>query len=123
MTAPLIEVESLGYRYDDGTLALDGVAFTLAASETVAVLGANGSGKTTFVRHLNGLLRGTGRVTVCGLEMEKRNLPEIRRTVGLLFQDPDEQLFMPTVLDDVAFGPLNLGWEPERAARCQRPLL
>jgi cobalt/nickel transport system ATP-binding protein len=118
MTAsPVVEVRGLRYRYDDGTAALDGVDFQLLPGETVALFGPNGSGKTTFVHHLNGLLTGEGFVRVCGLTLEKRNLAEIRRKVGMVFQDSDEQLFMPTVLDDVAFGPLNLGLTPEAAVR------
>ncbi len=112
---PLIDIHDLRFRYEDGTLALDGVNFSLAAGETVAVLGPNGSGKTTFVLHLNGLLAGEGRVSVCGLRVEKANLPLVRRKVGLVFQDADEQLFMPTVLEDVCYGHLNLGLSPEQA--------
>lgn len=112
---PLIEVRGLRFRYDDGTLALDGVDFQLFPGETVAVLGPNGSGKTTFVHHLNGLLAGEGLVSVCGLPVNKANLPAIRQKVGLVFQDSDEQLFMPTVLEDVAFGPLNRGLEASAA--------
>ncbi len=120
---PLIEVRGLRYRYSDGTEALRGVDFRLQAGESVALFGANGSGKTTFVLHLNGLLTGDGFVAVCGLPVEKKNLPEIRRRVGLLFQDPDEQLFMPSVLEDVAFGPLNLGLDPEEAIARARAAL
>ncbi|MCP5118187.1 MAG: ABC transporter ATP-binding protein [bacterium] len=112
---PLIEVSNLRYRYDDGTVALNGVDFRLFAGETVALLGANGSGKTTFVLHLNGLLRGEGEISVCGLRVERKHLREIRARIGLLFQDPDEQLFMPTVLEDVAFGPLSHGLDPRAA--------
>jgi cobalt/nickel transport system ATP-binding protein len=112
---PLIEVRGLRFRYDDGTLALDGVDFQLFPGETVAVLGPNGSGKTTFVHHLNGLLAGEGYVSVCGLPVNKANLPAIRQKVGLVFQDSDEQLFMPTVLEDVAFGPLNRGLDASAA--------
>ena len=106
---PLIEVRDLHYQYDDGTVALDGVSFQLFPGETVAVFGANGSGKTTFVLHLNGLLAGDGDVRVCGMKLEARNLALVRQKVGLVFQDSDNQLFMPTVIEDVAFGPLNLG--------------
>ena len=112
---PLIEVRDLHFQYEDGTKALDGVNFTLNAGETVAVLGANGSGKTTFVLHLNGILRGQGSVTVCGMPVNKETLARVRSKVGVVFQDSDEQLFMPTVLEDVAFGPLNLGLSPEQA--------
>jgi len=112
---PLIEVRDLHYQYDDGTLALDGVDFQLFPGETVAVFGANGSGKTTFVLHLNGLLMGAGSVTVCGLPVRRETLTSIRQKVGLVFQDSDNQLFMPTVLEDVAFGPLNIGLDPDQA--------
>jgi cobalt/nickel transport system ATP-binding protein len=112
---PLIEVRDLHFRYEDGTQALDGVNFTLYPNETVALLGANGSGKTTFVLHLNGVLHGEGSVTVCGLSVSKENLPAIRSKIGMVFQDSDEQLFMPTVLDDVSFGPLNLSLGADQA--------
>ena len=113
---PLIDVRDLHYRYDDGTVALDGVDFQLFSGETVAVFGANGSGKTTFVLHLNGLLTGQGSVTVAGIPVCRETLVEVRQKVGLIFQDSDNQLFMPTVLEDVAFGPLNLGLTREEAA-------
>ena len=123
MRQPLIDVRNLSFRYEDGTLALDGVSFQLFPGETVVLLGPNGSGKTTFVLHLNGLLRGDGEVCVCGLPLDKENLSEVRRRVGLVFQDTDEQLFMPTVLEDVAFGPLNLGLRPEQAVARARQAL
>jgi cobalt/nickel transport system ATP-binding protein len=113
--APLIEVRDLHFQYEDGTRALDGIDFTLYAGESVALLGANGSGKTTFVLQLNGVLRGQGSITVCGLPLTKENVPQIRSKIGMVFQDSDEQLFMPTVLDDVAFGPLNRGIPEEEA--------
>ncbi len=112
---PLIEVRDLHFQYDDGTVALDGVNFTLQPGETVALFGANGSGKTTFVLQLNGILRGEGGVTICGMPVTKENLAAVRSKIGMVFQDSDEQLFMPTVLEDVAFGPLNQGSTPEQA--------
>ena len=109
MRGPLIDVRDLRFQYEDGTAALQGVNFRLEPGETVALLGANGSGKTTFVLHLNGLLQGQGSVEVCGLKAEPRNHAAIRRKIGLVFQDSESQLFMPTVMEDVAFGPLNHG--------------
>jgi cobalt/nickel transport system ATP-binding protein len=106
---PLITVRNLRYAYPDGTAALNGVEFSLAAGETVAVLGANGSGKTTFLLHLLGLVQGEGEIEVCGKPLAKENLAFIRQRIGVLFQDSDDQLFMPTVEEDVAFGPLNMG--------------
>ncbi len=120
---PVIEVRGLRFRYGDGTVALDGVDFELYARETVALFGRNGSGKTTFVHHLNGLLQGEGEVRVCGMRVEKRNLPAVRRKIGLVFQDSDEQLFMPTVLEDVAFGPRNLGMDSAAAIEAARSAL
>jgi len=106
---PLIEVEDLRFRYPDGVEALCGIDFSLAAGETVALFGANGSGKTTFLLHLVGLLSGEGGIRVRGRPVSKESLPFIRKKVGFLFQDADDQLFMPTVEEDVAFGPLNMG--------------
>ncbi len=105
------------YRYADGTAALNGVDFRLEPGESIAVLGPNGSGKTTFVLHLNGLLTGTGSVEICRLKLDKQNLPAIRRKVGLVFQDSDNQLFMPTVLEDVAFGLRTMGISAVESAR------
>jgi cobalt/nickel transport system ATP-binding protein len=118
-TAPSLLVEDLAYAYPDGHQALYGVDLRLEHGERVAVLGPNGAGKTTLVLHLNGILRGgRGRVAVGGLPVGDRTLQEVRRRVGIVFQDPDDQLFMPTVGEDVAFGPRNLGLpEPEVARR------
>jgi cobalt/nickel transport system ATP-binding protein len=105
-------VREVSYTYPDGQPALSGVDLTVAAGERVALLGPNGAGKTTLVLHLNGILTGTGTVTVGGLTVDPRDragLAEIRRRVGVVFQDPDDQLFLPTVAEDVAFGPANLG--------------
>jgi cobalt/nickel transport system ATP-binding protein len=117
MKAPLIEVRDLRFRYPDGAAALNGVDFRLEPGESVALLGANGSGKTTFMLHLNGLLTGRGSVEVCGLPLNRRNLPAVRRKIGLVFQDSESQLFMPTVIEDVAFGPMNHGLDRDQAVR------
>nr|CEL15337.1 ATPase component NikO of energizing module of nickel ECF transporter [Kibdelosporangium sp. MJ126-NF4]CTQ95623.1 ATPase component NikO of energizing module of nickel ECF transporter [Kibdelosporangium sp. MJ126-NF4] len=107
---PALLVEGLAYAYPDGTQALFGVDLRIEPGERVAVLGPNGAGKTTMVMHLNGVLQaGAGRISVAGLAVAKANLKEIRRRVGVVFQDPDDQLFMPTVGEDVAFGPANFG--------------
>lgn len=120
---PAIEVRDLSFRYDEGTQALYHVNFTLQAGETVALFGPNGSGKTTFVLHLNGILRGQGSVAICGIPLGTETLAQIRTKVGMVFQDSDEQLFMPTVLEDVAFGPLNEGLtEAEAIARAKAAL-
>ena len=110
-----IEVEGLAFAYPDGRQALFGVDTRIGHGERVALLGPNGSGKTTFVLHLAGILGsvaggvGAGTIRVTGLEMTRGNLRDIRSAVGLVFQDPDDQLFMPTVRADVAFGPANQG--------------
>jgi cobalt/nickel transport system ATP-binding protein len=107
---PSLRISGLAFAYPDGYQALFGVNLEIAKGERVALLGPNGAGKTTLVLHLNGLLSGgEGIVEVAGLPVEKQNFAEIRRRVGVVFQDPDDQLFMPTVRDDVAFGPANMG--------------
>jgi len=120
---PLIEARGLKFCYEDGTNALNGVDFHLDSGETVALLGPNGSGKTTFVLHLNGLLAGDGFLRICGMPLKPENFPAIRRKLGIVFQDSDNQLFMPTVLEDVAFGLLNRGIDRELAlARARKAL-
>jgi cobalt/nickel transport system ATP-binding protein len=137
-TPPAVAVSGLSYRYPDGRLALDGVTLTISAGESVALVGPNGAGKSTFLLHLNGILpdRGRGATTIHhhghshiangrfggsilidGIEVNDRNGPDVRRRVGLVFQDPDDQLFSSTVLEDVAFGPLNLGKTRSEARR------
>ncbi len=108
--AAVLDVRGLAYAYPDGHQALYGVDLQVGRGERVALLGPNGAGKTTLVLHLNGILEaGAGSVAVSGLPVAKDSIPEIRRRVGIVFQDPDDQLFMPSVRDDVAFGPANLG--------------
>ncbi|MEE1755858.1 ABC transporter ATP-binding protein [Streptomyces sp. SP18CS02] len=108
--APSLDVRGLAYAYPDGHQALFGVDLSVERGERVALLGPNGAGKTTLVLHLNGILTGgAGTVEVAGLPVAKDNLAQIRRRVGIVFQDPDDQLFMPTVREDVAFGPAAAG--------------
>ena len=105
-----VEVEGLSYRYPDGTPALRDINMRVTAGETVGIIGPNGAGKTTLLLHLNGVRRPTaGAVRVLGREVTARNAREVRSEVGLVFENPDHQLFMPTVFEDVAFGPLNQG--------------
>jgi cobalt/nickel transport system ATP-binding protein len=122
-----LEISDLHYSYPDGHEALQGVDLRIEAGERVALLGPNGAGKTTLVLHLNGILPAStagarssrGTVTVGDKKIEPRDragLAEIRRRVGLVFQDPDDQLFLPTVGEDVAFGPANLGLRGEELA-------
>ena len=124
MNAPAVSVTGLTYAYPDGHKALDGVDLTVAAGERVALLGPNGAGKTTLMLHLNGVLTATaGTVEISGITLSRRTVREIRRRVGLVFQDPDDQLFMPTLAQDVAFGPANFGVEGEELAQRVRRAL
>ena len=110
MSVPTVEMQGVGFHYPDGHPALDGIDLHVHPGERVALLGPNGAGKTTLILHLNGiLLPQTGTVEIAGLPVRKANLTEVRRRVGIVFQDPDDQLFMPSVAADVAFGPSNLG--------------
>ena len=117
MSHHTISVRDLSFSYPDGTQALEGVSFEIGHGEAIAVVGANGAGKSTLLLHLNGLLSPEhGSVDIGGIPVMKSTLPDIRRTVGMVFQDPDDQLFMPTVAEDVGFGPLNLGLAPDDVA-------
>jgi len=110
VTDTAFELRNVRYRYPDGTLALDGVDLSVDEGESVALLGPNGAGKSTLLLHLNGILRASeGKVTVEGLEIGDETVRAVRTRVGMVFQDPDDQLFMTTLFDDVSFGPLNMG--------------
>jgi cobalt/nickel transport system ATP-binding protein len=114
MSHHIVEVHNLNHTYADGTRAVRGISFRIHHGESVAVVGANGAGKSTLLLHLNGYLTPqTGTVRIGDFPLTKETVMDIRRTVGMIFQNPDDQLFMPTVYDDVAFGPLNLGLPPQ----------
>ena len=113
---PVLQLNGLTFRYPDGHTALDGVSLNINWGEKVALVGANGAGKSTLMLNLVGLLKGEGEIQIAGMSLTKENLPRIRAKVGLVFQNPDDQLFSPTVFDDVAFGPLHMGL-PETEVR------
>jgi cobalt/nickel transport system ATP-binding protein len=116
-------LEAVSFAYPDGEVALRDVSLSIRPGETLGLLGANGAGKSSLLLQINGALRGTGKISVDGTLLTERSLPEIRSKVGLVFQDPDDQLFMPTVFEDVAFGPRNQGLsESEVNARVEKAL-
>ncbi len=114
---PMVEIDQLSFDYPDGHAALREVSFRIAAGERVGLIGSNGAGKSTLLLQLNGILRGTGSVRVGGLTLSDDTIRRIRALVGLVFQDPDDQLFSPTVFDDVAFGPLHMGLPEDEVRR------
>jgi cobalt/nickel transport system ATP-binding protein len=110
----IVEALDLSYTYPASSAGIRDIRFRITHGESVAVVGANGAGKSTLLRHLNGFLRAdAGMIRIGDYPLTEHNLRTVRRAVGMVFQDPDDQLFMPTVFDDVAFGPLNLGMNPE----------
>ena len=119
----ILAIRGLNFSYPDGRAALRQISLQIRAGEKVALVGPNGAGKSTLMLHLNGILRGQGDIRVAGMPVEKSNLPMIRAKVGMVFQNPDDQLFSPTVFEDVAFGPLHIGLpETEVRQRVERAL-
>jgi cobalt/nickel transport system ATP-binding protein len=118
-----IEINDLHYKYPDGRVALNGIDLLINEGESVGIIGANGAGKTTLLLHLNGILRGSGQIKIFDIPMITENLKVIRRKVGLVFQDPDDQLFSATVFDDVSFGPFNMNLSKEEVVERTREAL
>lgn len=114
MSHHIIELQGVHYSYPDGTRALNGISFRIVHGESVGIVGANGAGKSTLLLQINGTLLPTrGSVSIGETILSKKTAKEIRKKIGFVFQDPDDQIFMPTVFEDVAFGPLHLGWTLE----------
>lgn len=120
----MITVEQVSFSYPDGTRALHDVSLTIASGDSIGIVGANGAGKSTLVSHLNGWhLPQSGKITIDGIDVLKKNLETLRKLTGLVFQNPDDQLFMARLHDDIMFGPKNLGMDPERSAEeCEKLL-
>lgn len=119
MSHHVIEANEICYIYPDGTQAINNISFKILHGESVGIIGANGAGKSTLIKQMNGFLMPTsGNISIGGIPVNEKNKVEIRRHLGLVFQNPDDQLFMPTVFDDVAFGPLNLGLSKEDIEKC-----
>jgi cobalt/nickel transport system ATP-binding protein len=124
MSHHIVEAKNLSYVYPDGTVGLRDVSFRITHGEATALVGANGAGKSTLLLHLVGCLFPTkGSIQIGDTRLTKKNVAQARRAVGMVFQDPDDQLFMPTVLEDVAFGPLNLGMSENEALRKSEEVL
>jgi len=113
-----IEIENFSYRYPDGTAALSDITLTVEHGQKLALIGPNGAGKSTLLLAMAGFAKGTGKVLIDGLEVNRKNLKKIRTCLGCCLENPDDQLFMPTLFDDVAFGPLNMGLAPEQVKAC-----
>jgi len=123
MTEYAVRITRLNYSYPDGCKALEGVDLDVRIGERVAIVGPSGAGKSTLLLHLNGVLMGTGLIRIMGQTLEQKNLRQIRKHVGLVFQDPNDQLFCPTVYEDISFGPMNLGTpEQEIPSRVEKSL-
>jgi len=117
MNQPAIIINSLEYSYPDGTEALRGVDLTISPGQKVALVGRNGAGKSTLLLALGGFIDFKGKIEIAGLNLEKKTVSTVRRKLGIVFQNPDHQLFMPTVEEDVAFGPLNMGLDDDEITR------
>ena len=109
-----IQIENFSYSYPDGTVALSGITFGVEYGRRVALIGPNGAGKSTLLLAMTGFIRGAGKVIIDGLEIARGNLKDVRSRIGCCLENPEDQLFMPTLFDDVAFGPLNMGIEPDQ---------
>ncbi len=104
-----VEIENLSFKYPDGTAAIDNITLSIEHGQSVAFIGPNGAGKSTLLLAMAGFVTGSGKVLIDGLQINRKNLKKIRGLIGSCLEDPDDQLFMPTLFDDVAFGPLNMG--------------
>lgn len=118
-----IEIENFSYNYSDGTVGLCQISLKIEHGQRVAVIGPNGAGKSTLLLAMAGFLKGVGKVLIDGLEVRRKNMKKVRSVICSCLQSPDEQLFMPTLFDDVAFGPLNMGLETEQIKRRVREAL
>ena len=123
MSRKAIEIKNLNFSYPDGTQALQDISLDVFEGEALGVIGPNGAGKSTLLLHLNGILAGDSQIRIFDQEINNKALPAVRKKVGLVFQDPNSQLFMPTVFDDVAFGPLNMGFSKEEVAQAVKAAL